>query len=502
MNCFNTDKRIKLGIWGLGRGSSFIESAKALNIDVVAGCDYNAHMRDRFKKTCPDALVTADEDEFLAADFDAVLVATWFPAHAKDCIKAMNAGKHVMCEVTSFFTPAEGVQLVEAVERTGKVYHLLENYPFMKVNQYAKKLWSQGIFGDFAYAEYDYNHDCRSLSFTYIDGVPVMPGYEAHNWRSWLHSHYYNTHSLGPVMQITGLRPEQVTAFHITPSLPGFLKTPGNGRMAPSLIQMSNGGVVRNLIGSSTCDTHSKRIWGTRAYLDFTGNCYVRIGSSGHGRILNVKPEWPELGELADSAGHGGGDFWELYYFAREILTGEKGPWDVYSSCDVTLVGIMAARSSLAGGIPQRIPDFRKAEDRDKFRNDNDVANLTDPKRIFPEGHDQRITEKFATVMSKFSNYSGDMGMILLRNARDGMKLYKELAGDADRYAVIEDVRLLIKALPELAENCREAKTILDAYPDCLAATAIRSSLELCDCEWVMDTDNAIAELKAWLADA
>ena len=501
MSIFNTDKRIKLGIWGLGRGSSFISCANALNIDVVAGCDYNLHMRERFQKNLPNAFVTDNEDDFLASDIDAVLVATWFPAHAKDCIKALNAGKHVMCEVTSFATPGEGVQLVEAVEKSGKVYNLLENYPFMKVNQYAKKLWEQGIFGDFTYAEYDYNHDCRSLSYTYIDGVPVIPGYEAHNWRSWYNSHHYNTHSLGPVMQITGLRPESVVAYEVKEPLPGFIPTKDSARIGASLIHMSNGGVVRNLIGASSCDTHSKRIWGTRGFLDFTGNCYVRIGSSGHGRILNVKPEWPALGDLADTMGHGGGDFWELYYFAREILTGEKAPWDVYSASDVTIVGLMAARSSIAGGQPIAIPDFRKKEDRDRFRNDFDKPDHFDPKHIFPDGHDPAITSNFATVMSKFSNFSGNMGMVLLRNARDGMKLYHELAGDADRFAVITDVKNLIKALPDLATNCREAKKIMDAYPASPAAGAIRSTLETCDAEWVMDTDNAIKELQQWLID-
>ena len=501
MSIFNTDKRIKLGIWGLGRGSSFISCANALNIDVVAGCDYNLHMRERFQKNLPNAFVTDNEDEFLASDIDAVLVATWFPAHAKDCIKALNAGKHVMCEVTSFYTLADAVRLVEAVEKSGKVYNLLENYPFMKVNQYAKKLWQQGLFGDFLYAEYDYNHDCRSLSYTYIDGVPVIPGYEAHNWRSWFPSHYYNTHSLGPVMQITGLRPESVTAFHVDHHLPGFIPTHCGSRMAPSLIHMSNGGVIRNLIGTSSCDTHAKRIWGTRAFLDFTGNCQVRIGSSGHGRILNVKPEWPMLGDLADTMGHGGGDFWELYYFAREILTGEKAPWDVYSACDVTAVGILAERSELNNGAPQRIPNFRNKEDRDLFRNDYGTPEVIDPKRIFPDGHDPAITGNFATVMSKFSNFSGNMGMTLLRNARDGMKIYTELAGDADKFAVITDVKNLIKSLPDLASNCRDAKKIMDAYPDCPAATAIRETLALCDADWVMDTDNAIRELQQWLID-
>ncbi len=36
-------------------------------------------------------------------------------------------------------TPAGGVALVEAVESSGKAYNLLENYPFSKENQYARK---------------------------------------------------------------------------------------------------------------------------------------------------------------------------------------------------------------------------------------------------------------------------------------------------------------------------------------------------------------------------
>ena len=50
---FPPDKRIKLGIWGLGRGLGFIQSARMLNIDVVAGCDFNATMREDFQKRCP-----------------------------------------------------------------------------------------------------------------------------------------------------------------------------------------------------------------------------------------------------------------------------------------------------------------------------------------------------------------------------------------------------------------------------------------------------------------
>ena len=63
---FDTDKRIRLGIWGLGRGMSFYSTCAMLNVDVVAGCDYNAHMRKRFLEANPGAFVTAAADEYQA----------------------------------------------------------------------------------------------------------------------------------------------------------------------------------------------------------------------------------------------------------------------------------------------------------------------------------------------------------------------------------------------------------------------------------------------------
>ena len=73
---FKTNKRIRLGIWGLGRGKSFHGACKALNMDVVAGCDQNDLMLDRFKKDAPDVMAFKDAKEFLEADIDAVCVAT------------------------------------------------------------------------------------------------------------------------------------------------------------------------------------------------------------------------------------------------------------------------------------------------------------------------------------------------------------------------------------------------------------------------------------------
>ena len=478
-NIFGTNKRIRLGIWGLGRGSSFVKAAKELNIDVVAGCDFNPLMRDEFAKNCPDAFVTSDDKEFLAyKDMDAVLIATFFAGHAEHTIRALEAGFHVMCEVTSFFTPAEGVRVVEAVEKSGKIYHLLENYPFTKESMYLADLWKKGFFGEFMYGEFHYLHDCRSLCYGYnMPGCPpVEPGYQAHHWRSWLNFHYYNTHSLGPVMKITGLRPEKITAFPNAVPLPGYLDDGAMGKACASLIQMSNGGVFRNLTGATTGDNHmGKRLWGTRASAESERHgLYLRIGAGGHTPQVAVEPQWPELGELADSCGHGGGDFWELYYFAREVLTGEPGPWGIYAACDVTLAGIMAVRSSQNGGIPVEIPDFRNKEVREKYRNDNFAQEHFDPAAIFPADCDKTLAGRFNSVMLKLIRNAQ-----ILRAAFDGSVIWNELRDDAARLAVLKSVTQAEGLLPEFFSAREEAEELLAAYPESLAAKPLGEMLAL-----------------------
>ena len=505
---FDTDRRIRLGIWGLGRGQNFIRSAQFLNIDVVAGCDINPEMRASFAKNVPDAFVTDDEDEFLAQDIDAVLVATYFPDHARHAIKALEKGKHVMSEVTSFRSPADGVRLVEAVERSGKVYNLLENYPFTKENMFLKQLWDEGFFGEFLYGEYEYVHCARQLSYAYnfcVDGKQLLvePGWVSHNWRAGLNTQLYNTHSLGPLMQITGLRPVAVEAFPNTVSTPGSLQaTGGKTSSGSSLVRMSNGGVMRNLMGAMTMDNHmGGRLWGTKAGADKMTRGHLRlcIGADGAGLYTEVNPEWPEIGKLAEAAGHGGGDFWELYYFAREILTGEKAPWNVYAASDVTLTGILAVRSANRGGEPQRIPDFRNKAERDAYREDwaEDVP-LFDPTTVFPPDADKELVKDFNRIMVElFHNYGAQRQLFTYLQGR---RLYDNFADDAAKRQVVNVARGLPALLPRMAEYCRIAQRIRDAYPDSVGGRTLTRALDHLPLDLIFNYEKTSAEITDWLA--
>ncbi len=486
---FDTDKRIRLGIWGLGRGVHSFESFKPLNIDVVAGCDYNEHMRKNFLEINPGAFVTADAEEFLKHDFDAVLLATFFMNHTGDAIRCLRSGKHVLSEVASFFTMAEGVQLVEEVERSGLVYNQAENCPFSAANMYLARKWREGLFGDLMYAESEYLLEFRNLMYMYIDGLPIRPGNTVHSWRSWLHFHYYCTHSLGPLMFITGARPTRVVALPAKHSLPGCI-SPGKDGIAPSLINMDNGAVVRNLMGMTTNNSFVQRLWGTlgSAEMNIGKPLQLRLGGGGASPKFEVIPKWDQLGELAEPTGHGGGDFWTLYYFARQILTAEKAPFDLYSSCDVTIPGILAYRSALEGGQPYAVPDFRDKSEREKYRDDDWRPPVYDHKNgVFPAGADFKLTGQFTSVITELIWKAQ-----LYRQYADWKKVRDDMVSPVESLNLLG---VLIGSFTQLREAYTQARKIVDAYPQSDGAHALGEWLELGE-ERIVMAPGYLAKLK------
>ena len=474
----DTTKRIRLGIWGLGRGMTFYRSCEALGIDVVAGCDYNAHMREAFLKQCPNAFVTANHEEFLKQDMDAVLVATYSTEHCDDTILALEAGKHVLAEVTSFHTMAQGVRLVEAVEKAGLVYQLAENYPFTKRNMFLADQYEKGLFGELQYAEFEYVHNCVTLAYTYIDGVPIAPGNTVHFWRSWVNFHYYNTHSLGPVMNITGLRPTRIVSLPCKPGVPGFLDTECQ-QIAPSLINMSNGSIMRNFMGATSSDVHTARLWGTLGAAEDTGQgLMLRLGggiSKAASLKLAIDPEWPQgFGELAEQTGHGGGDFWVLYYFAREIREGTAGPFSIYGAAACTSAGILGYRSGVDHGQPYDIPNFANKDDRDIWRNDHFQQKRYDVRKgCFPEDANPELTGKFSATMRD---------MIVHANTYLALSKWHQVVNsvrECDREHIEKARADYLAHLDEVQGIYKTAREIADAYPSSDGGVLLSDMLQI-----------------------
>jgi predicted dehydrogenase len=100
--------------------------------DVGRLCDISAHRRSEFAQRYPNAQVTADFDELLVDEVDAVVIATPVTTHYELAQRALDAGKHVFVEKPPAMFAAEMEQLCELAEQRTRVLmpgHLLLYHP-------------------------------------------------------------------------------------------------------------------------------------------------------------------------------------------------------------------------------------------------------------------------------------------------------------------------------------------------------------------------------------
>ena len=182
-------KKIRIGVLGVGRGRTFTRTTDLFGIELVAICDSWEEKLLEVGKELGVATYT-DFDKMLEHDLDAVVLANYFHEHAPFAIKALKAGKHVMSECSCCFTLAEGVELIRAVEKSKKIYMLAENYPFTLVNQELRRLYKAGKIGEMVYGEGEYVHPEDANNWAYL-----APGIK--HWRNWIPSTYYCTSEIG-----------------------------------------------------------------------------------------------------------------------------------------------------------------------------------------------------------------------------------------------------------------------------------------------------------------
>lgn len=368
-------KTIRVGVVGVNRGLAFASDAASLRaLKLVAICDT---WEERLAIAGRKLGVTTypDFDEFLAHDMDAVILANYFHEHAPLAIRALEAGMHVMSETAACITMAEGVALVNAVEKSGRIYQFAENYPYSLWNQEMRRLYQSGKLGTFMYGEGEYVH-LESPSFW----NKISPSVD--HWRNWLPATYYCSHALGPIMYITDTRPVSVNAFVIPyPADDPVRRESAKRHDAASMIalRMDNDAVVKLLQIHLSGHNVWVRVHGTQGQVENlrTNQWQVRLRREAAFRRRGEPaeqiylPEFPHHHEQAMATAHAGGDFFMNYEFAEAIRKNEQPFLDVYRGVSMASVGILGYRSGLAGSVPLEVPDFRKKSIRRKFADDH-----------------------------------------------------------------------------------------------------------------------------------
>ena len=378
-------RNIKVGIFGLSRGSSGIADILANGGDIVAICDLNEARLARINGMLEKKAATyTDFDEFINhPEMEAILLDNYFHEHAPFAIKALEKNIHVLSECTSNATMAEGVALVRAARKSKAIYMLGENFQHRKYNDEIRRVCQEGTLGKVLFAEGEYNHPLDPTDLAYAKQLHPY----AKHWRNFTPASYYITHSLGPLLYATEATPTRVTALPATAPLPDELttqclvKSPFRAERAAIISCLNDDGSVFRVTGCAGfgAKENSYRICGIKGQIENirgTERLLLRYNSwdtpEGMQTETDYMPERsPEDAALCKNSGHAGADFFVVRDFFEAIRENKQPFFDVYRATAMASVAILAHRSMIEFGTPYDVPDFRREADLVKYENDN-----------------------------------------------------------------------------------------------------------------------------------
>jgi predicted dehydrogenase len=351
----------KVGVVGGGRG---LGPASMFNLmpdcKVVAACDPDKEAQERCAESFPEVKVFGEYEAMLDYGLDIVVVGTPMPLHAEQTTAALNAGCHVLQEVTLSNTIEGCRQILEAVKANPKQKFMLgENCCYWAHILTMKSMWEQGIFGKFVYGEAEYVHNIRDR-FRNADGSPT--------WRVARPAITYCTHSLGPLFKITGERCVSISSMQTAGNMEPELNVTD---FAVAIMHTSGGGVIKYLRGQALVREpafHYYSLYGTKGCVETTRppveplatNAFMEcIPNTANMVKIPVGNDAPGLPAEATKGGHGTAEYLMVSDFMDCIRNDKPSPIDIYAALDMTLPGLCAYESSVKGGQPIVVPDFR-----------------------------------------------------------------------------------------------------------------------------------------------
>ena len=392
-----TKNEIRIGIFGVERGSSFLKHFKRIKgVKTVAVCDMSDKAIETAKQKgylTDDIKIFKNFDEFIDSGIDALVLANFFHEHPKYAIAALERKIHVLSEPTAAPTLAECVQLCSAVEKSKCKYMLAANTPWMPGPVELKKLYQSGEIGNAIFGEAEYLHpwETEPTGFVNRDKNAYT------HWRKHIPRTYYNMHSLGVLMEITDSVPVKVSGKAcFTPEFSEAMSQPYMGDSSGFAITEMDNGAVFTSTGCASTGPISKwfRIAGTKGNIetlrfDQTGVRvdYMKyaipegVGEEGNkvyypgdarncGMFTKEEIEYAGLTENKSTTHYGNCDFFLSLYFIK-YLRGEVEPFfNVYRAAALSAAAILSWRSVLNGGKEYEIPDFTNKRSRRKYKND------------------------------------------------------------------------------------------------------------------------------------
>ena len=319
---------LKVGVVGAGRGHSFVAVMERLpEFEVVSICDLDESRAASLAEQYHVRRVDTDFAAFLDQDLDVVVVATPPEQHVPQSIAALERGCHVLSEVPAANSLEECPRLAAAAQRGPGKYMLAENCNYWAFLETWRELVRQGRIGQIVYAEAEYIHSLPSLRRN-PDGSPT--------WRAFIPPIHYCTHSLGPLLALSGDRVVRAvgmnTGSHVDPEF-------GSLDAEVGLFTTASGAVIKILCAFSIIREpgfHYYSVYGSKGTLETT-----RGADHPFGTTLAYYDDVPNLHNMirlpldlnndgmpgwAAQLGHGGAEYAMIKAFGDSILQGAPAP--------------------------------------------------------------------------------------------------------------------------------------------------------------------------------
>ena len=353
--------KYKVGIAGLRRsvGPAHIFAIMP-ECEIAAGCDPDPGALEYFGQQFPGAKLFTNYQAMLEMGLDIVYVGTPMPAHRDQTVAALEAGCHVLQEVTLANTLQECRDIYEAVKAHPKQkFMLAENNCYLGHIMSWQEMWAQGKLGQFMYAEAEYVHDIRSL-LKKADGSPT--------WRAARPPIVYCSHSLGPLLKVTGERCVTACGMNTGSKLEPEL---GHIDFGVGIFQTSSGGIIKVLRAQAVAREpamHYYSIYGTKGCLETSRPPTAPIQTNAyfeeipHLRNMIQMPlsgDVPNAPKEATMGGHGTVEYYMIRDFIQCVRQDTPSPIDIHAALAMCLPGLCAHESALQGGKPIAIPDWQ-----------------------------------------------------------------------------------------------------------------------------------------------
>ncbi|NEW38741.1 Gfo/Idh/MocA family oxidoreductase [Nocardia cyriacigeorgica] len=347
---------MRIGIVGLLRGLYMAEWAERIGLEVTAICDRDSERLAAAHERFPSARASADWAELLVADLDGVVLANDFDAHAELAIAFLDRGIHVLSETAACSSEEEGRKLITAAEQSTATYSFAENYVFHPHTRVLRESVESGELGGVVSVEADYLHSLSPQDTAGLIGDPA-------HWRGRIAPTAYCTHTVSPLLHLTGAWPVEVSTFPVGPD--------GDRPAAVVLvIRLSDGTLALARHGFLAGETDSHWSWisvrgahGLAESMRTSGESAwsVRVRTEGWAQPDGQTREevreprhYQVSGEPIDRMAEG--TVAVLEGFRASIERGAAPLIPVRPAVAASLVGIAGAISLASGSAPVRVP--------------------------------------------------------------------------------------------------------------------------------------------------